>query len=1008
MLRREEQDIHQKIEYDWLKTIFRDFTDTSFRCIWLPQGTAELALLLQLYVLKEENQSTPPKIIITTPTPQNRYLDLKLPIDSAELADFDNTFIHKYFTVSNDFYYPKKIFEEYITFAAHEIACLFEVEMPELVIYSYNLNTKPYQEQLYDIASMQLVVGDASPYFFFSEKDASFFNKQQFLIRAKNKMSEGLYIANEMYSVENMLETADTAHLQVLLKLNKLTTGLLKERTNELNHLHTTIEEHNKSLEASNEALYKTNEEITESFSKLQQVNSLLKTNEVFINAVFQVADVGLSILDAQGKMMRVNKEFCNIYLFNENELIQLPIERLIPNSDTCKYIYGEEGQLTKSLISDVSKGIRKDGKHILVLNSTTRVVSEDGETFYINTARDITKTTRDLHLLHDTLSSLQIGGWEYDLHSNQLFHTDELKFILETTYDVAKENQIRQFIPHKEFTELKDSFRQITLNKGTFIKELHAITAKGNAKVLKVTARCIFHNDVLIKFAGTVQDITNAKIKERKTKENEQLFKTLIANFPGGTIDIIDKDFKYVFTGGKELEDLPQNPEDVFGKSIYELYDSELADKLESYLKRCLQGEQLTFDIDYEGKYWNVFAIPLYNEFEDIDKVMVLTQNITLQRKADKGLKETHKSLSDFRKALDVASYVAILNEKAEFNYLNENLVGLSGFSLEELVNQSFEKILDKEKIVATFFEEIKDILLSGEIWQGELICIDKNQENFWLNMSIIPFLDESGTPYQFLAVGNNDTVRKKAEEQIKIQNKELTRINAELDRFVYSTSHDIRSPLVSILGLINIARLELKEGDVVDGYLGMIEKSVKKLDKFVQEIIHYSQNARMEVKYEQIDFESLVQEVFEGLKQVDGYNNIKLIIDCKTETPFFTDSNRLRVALNNLLANAILYQRKSIDDPYVEVKVEADKNIVSIIVKDNGIGISKEYIDKVFDMFFKATTFSSGSGLGLYVVKESMTILDGDISVVSKQNEGATFTMNIPNGARNLDIIS
>ena len=116
MLRREEQDIHQKIEYDWLKTIFRDFTDTSFRCIWVPQGTAELALLLQLYILKEENQSTPPKIIITTPTPQNRYLDLKLPIDSAELADFDNTFIHKYFTVSNDFYYPKKIFEEYDDF----------------------------------------------------------------------------------------------------------------------------------------------------------------------------------------------------------------------------------------------------------------------------------------------------------------------------------------------------------------------------------------------------------------------------------------------------------------------------------------------------------------------------------------------------------------------------------------------------------------------------------------------------------------------------------------------------------------------------------------------------------------------------------------------------------------------------------------------------------------------------------------------------------------------------
>jgi|GEM_PF-4930891 len=1008
MLRREEQDIHQKIEFDWLETLFKDFTDTSFRCIWLPHGTVELAILLQLYVLKEENQSTPPKIIVTTSAPQNLHLDLKIPIDSAQLAFLGDSIINSYFTSDNSYYYPKKILKEYISFELHDISNLFELDIPELVIYSQNLNTKSYKEQLYDIATMQLVVGDANPYFFFSEKDVALFNKQQFLVRAKNKINEDLYITNEMYAVDNFPETADTEHLQVLLKLNKLTTGLLRERTDELNHLHSTIEEHNKSLEASNEALHKTNEEITESFSKLQQVNSLLKTNEVFINAVFEVADVGLSILDAQGKMVRVNKEFCNIYLFNENELVQLPIERLIPNSDTCKYISGKADQLSKSLISDVSKGIRKDGKHILVLNSTTKVISEGGEVFYINTTRDITKTTRDLHLLHDTLSSLQIGGWEYDLHSKQLFHTEELKLILETEYDVAKGNHIQQFIPHNEFTELKDSFKQIAINKNTFIKELHAITAKGNTKILKVTARCIFHNDVLIKFAGTVQDITKAKIKERKTKENEQLFKTLIANFPGGTIDIIDKDFKYVFTGGKELEDLPQNPEDVFGKSIYELYEPELADKLGLYLTRCMQGEQLTFDIDYEGKYWNVFAIPLYNEYEEIDKVMLLTQNITLQRKADKGLKETHKSLSDFRKALDVASYVAILNENAEFNYLNENLIGLSGFSLDELSNHSFEKLLDKENIVSTFFDEIKEILLSGEIWQGELVCLDKNQENFWLNMSIIPFLDESGTPYQFLAVGNNDTVRKKAEEQIKVQNKELTRINAELDRFVYSTSHDIRSPLVSILGLINIARLELKEGDVVDGYLSMIEKSVKKLDKFVQEIIHYSQNARMEVKYEQIDFDTLVQEAFDGLKQVDGFSNIELLIDCKSEDPFFSDRNRLKIALTNLLANAILYQRKSIDDSYVKVTVKAEENIVSIIVQDNGIGISKEYIDKVFDMFFKATTFSSGSGLGLYVVKESMTILDGDISVVSKQNEGATFTMNIPNGARNLDIIS
>ncbi len=1010
MLRREEQDIKDIKEFlpvDLTLSKIEGSLHKPLQLLWLSDGNSNLAVLLQLMFMRSKSLPSPPKIVVTSQNP-GKTQETKVQADLLENYKVSAELIEKYLVKDGQSYVPRKSLLRRIEFIDADISLFFDYPTPDILFFAEAFNKKSFSTRLYEIATYLTASSDTSPLFYFLALDQDFIKEQRLLQKNTVHQESNFFKATGLH--ENYLEQEiDEAHAKAFLKLGRLTAEMLKKRNEDLEKFNETIEEHNKILENSNEFLNKTSQEISDSFAKLQKANSLLKQNEAFINAVFQVADVGLSIIDSEGKIMKMNREFCHIYLFNENELLNLPLATLLPKSKTSEYILAKNNKgHYQNNFSEVSDGVRKDKKKITVLSSTSKIILKD-EVFYINTVRDITKSTKDLHLLHDTLNSLKIGGWEYELHNKKLFVTDELYNILNLGKDFElNESSIQNFMSVEQLAELKKDCKALVDKKDAIIRELTATTGRGEMKILKITARSVFHNNLMVRIAGTVQDITQAKLKEKKIRENEQLYKTLIANFPGGTIDIIDEKYNYVFTGGKELEDLPQNPEDVLGKSIYELYDERLAKKLAKYLKRCLEGEQLTFDIDYQGKYWNVFSIPLFNEEKEVDKVMLLTQNITLQRKADKGLKETHKSLSDFRKALDVASYVAIMNEEAQISYLNDNLIKLSGYPKDALINQSFDAILDKEKLVPAFFEEIKTTLLNGDIWKGELICRTKDNDIFWLNMSIIPFLDENGAPYQFLAVGSNDTVRKKAEEQIKIQNKELTRINAELDRFVYSTSHDIRSPLVSILGLINIARLELTEGDPVKEYLGMIEKSVKKLDKFVQEIIHYSQNARMEVKYEQIDFEEEVNAVFDSLKQFDGHSDIELRLDYVVESPFYSDTNRLRAIFKNLLTNSIIYQRNSVPQSFVEVKVRANKYNALIEVKDNGIGISEEYIDKVFDMFFKATTFSSGSGLGLYVVKESLNILDGDIQVESKQNEGATFIIDIPNGARDIDIIS
>jgi PAS domain S-box-containing protein len=240
--------------------------------------------------------------------------------------------------------------------------------------------------------------------------------------------------------------------------------------------------------------------------------------------------------------------------------------------------------------------------------------------------------------------------------------------------------------------------------------------------------------------------------------------------------------------------------------------------------------------------------------------------------------------------------------------------------------------------------------------------------------------------------------TQEKLAEQRLKEQNEELKKVNNELDQFVYRTSHDLRSPLTSILGLVNIARMD-DAHLFKNSYLDMIEKSIQKLDKFIGDIIDYSRNSRLEIQIEMIDFTIEINDIIDSLQFLDRENLIKKEILINATVPFFGDKLRLHIILNNLIANAFKYHRFGHPNLFVKIKVEITKNLAIISIEDNGRGISNEYIDKIFDMFFRASEKETGSGLGLYIVKESIKKLNGTIYVTSTLDKGTTFVLNLPN---------
>jgi signal transduction histidine kinase len=234
-------------------------------------------------------------------------------------------------------------------------------------------------------------------------------------------------------------------------------------------------------------------------------------------------------------------------------------------------------------------------------------------------------------------------------------------------------------------------------------------------------------------------------------------------------------------------------------------------------------------------------------------------------------------------------------------------------------------------------------------------------------------------------------------AEHLLKTKNEELLKINEELDRFVYSASHDMRAPLMSIKGLANIMKKE-PGGESLSQYLKLIDKSINKLDLFITDITNYSRNSRLEIETSRIDLEALATESIESLKYMEEADKVVTSIHVKGEADFYSDARRVLVVFNNIVSNAIRYY-DSWKESYLRIEVVVDEQQAVISFEDNGIGIAEEFQDRIFKMFFRASFESKGSGLGLYIVKNTVDKLGGKISVQSKLGEGATFTIVLPN---------
>jgi PAS domain S-box-containing protein len=233
--------------------------------------------------------------------------------------------------------------------------------------------------------------------------------------------------------------------------------------------------------------------------------------------------------------------------------------------------------------------------------------------------------------------------------------------------------------------------------------------------------------------------------------------------------------------------------------------------------------------------------------------------------------------------------------------------------------------------------------------------------------------------------------------EEELKIAMEELSERNFELDQFMYKTSHDLRSPLSSMLGLINLAKITT-DMSVIQDYVGKIEGRVKKLDEFVRSMLNYAKVSRAEITASRVDVKELVEGCLKELEYLENFKSVKVALVCKGNPYLQTDIMTLRLVFANIISNAYKYYNPHVKS-HLKVKINVKPLQATVVFSDNGIGIKKEYLNKIFNMFFRATEKSEGSGLGMYIVKQAIDKLKGTIAINSEYGKGTEIKIVIPN---------
>lgn len=383
------------------------------------------------------------------------------------------------------------------------------------------------------------------------------------------------------------------------------------------------------------------------------------------------------------------------------------------------------------------------------------------------------------------------------------------------------------------------------------------------------------------------------------------------------------------------------------------------------------------------------------------VDALNIVTVALEDKQVEVDNLKETNKDLllslqevSRYQSALDISSIVSITDGKGRITYVNDMFCEISGYTKAELIGQN-HNILKSDHHKRVFWDGMWQIISQGNIWQNEIMNLNKEGIGYWVDTSIVPFFNSEGEIVNYLAMGHDITKRKLQEEEAREYHLQLESINKNLERFAHTVSHDLKSPLNNAKGLVTIIESSLGEEqpEEVREYLGLLNETNDKMRSLIDGILQYSKASGRDAKLERIDLEPFINEVAITLT---AKGDAKIVF--KNPLPEISYNNTvLKQVISNLMSNALKFNDK--EQCVIEFASSMDDHYYHISIADNGPGVAKEHQENMFKLFNKVNQDKTkdSSGVGLATVKKIVNEAGGNIWVDSTLGFGTKFTFTV-----------
>lgn len=349
------------------------------------------------------------------------------------------------------------------------------------------------------------------------------------------------------------------------------------------------------------------------------------------------------------------------------------------------------------------------------------------------------------------------------------------------------------------------------------------------------------------------------------------------------------------------------------------------------------------------------------------------------------RAMADSLRSLDEIRYALDQAAIVAATDHRGIITYVNEKFCEISQYSRDELIGQD-HRIVNSGSHSKEFMRELWRTIARGSVWRGEIRNRAKDGSFYWVDTTIVPFLDGNGKPRQYLAIRYDISGRKAAEAQLREQ-----AALAQLGQLAAVVAHEVRNPLAGLRASLQVIDRRISEARDHSAIAAMIQR-IDGLNDKVEDLLLYARPKPP--RSQSVDIKALMRDVTASAQISTGRSDLPIEIS-GDDVKVNADADMLRAAMLNITMNACQFAGRK----EVEVRISADQGFCRIAVRDRGPGIPPEVRDRVFEPFF--TTRTNGTGLGLAIVKRLMELQDGSVVLQDRPDGGTIAVVTIPRAA-------